>query len=107
VAILKHTHGTNGDEQMESIAVRKAEQLEPKLKQGVENLFGRPLREGEAVTFMSFTVHAAPPESVRREAVVRLEKIMDMAAENAKDIPERELDAAIDEAMDHVRPWRE
>lgn len=92
---------------MESVAVRKMEELDPALKSGLENVFGRPLQHGEAVTFISVPAHPAPPETVRREAFTRLEQIMDKAAEKAKDIPEEELDAAIDEAMDHVRKWPE
>jgi len=39
----------------------------------------------------------------RREAFGRLTKIMDRMAEKAKDIPEEEFNALIDEAVQHVR----
>ena len=92
---------------MESIVVRKAKELDSAAKQWVQRLLGRQLEDDEQVTVLAFPPHAAPPEAVRQQAVARLNRILDKAAANAEHIPERELDAGIDEAMDHVRRWEQ
>ena len=107
MAVPKYPSHAAAEDPMESVAVRKTNQLDPAMRQGLENVFGRPLRQDEAVTFISVPAHPAPAEALRRDAYAQMERVMDTAAENAKDIPQEELDAAIDEAMDHVRKWRE
>jgi hypothetical protein len=44
-----------------------------------------------------------PEEKQREEAGRRLSAFMDRMAERVKDVPEAEIDAAIDEACDYVR----
>ncbi len=107
MALRNHPYHAAAEDPMESVAVRKTNELDPAMRQGLENVFGRPLRQDEAVTFISVPAHAAPAEAARRDAYAQLERVMDKAAENAKDTPEDELDATIDEAMGHVRKWRE
>ena len=88
---------------MEHIAVRKAKDLQADAKRWVESLFGRPLQEEEEVTVFVLPSRSVVPESVRSEASVRLNRILDKAAENMKDVPDAEFEAAMEEAMEHVR----
>ena len=92
---------------MKSIAVRKAMELDCAAKQWVQGLLGRQLRDDEQVTVLAIPLHPAPAERVRAQAAARLDRILDKAAASAQDIPEHELDAAIDEAMEHVRRWEQ
>ncbi|MGA2773063.1 MAG: hypothetical protein ABSG26_19825 [Bryobacteraceae bacterium] len=47
------------------------------------------------------------PPSENRTAVARkLEAFLNRRAEKVKDLPEEEIDAAVDEAVDHVRHSR-
>jgi hypothetical protein len=88
---------------MQNVAVRKMKDLDENARHWVQNVFGQQLREDDQITLLVFPPHPAPPPSVRQEAAMRLEKLMDTAAAKAKDIPSDEFEAAVDEAMDHVR----
>ncbi len=77
---------------MENIAMRQVKDLEPAAKRWLQKLLGRKLREDEEVTVV-----------VRPARTDRLEEVMDRMAEKAKHVPEHELEALIDEAMNHVR----
>jgi hypothetical protein len=69
-------------------------------------LFGRELQEEEEVTVTVFPAHATPPASVRQEAAARMDRILDKAADNMRDLPEGEYEAAVEEAMQQVRRWQ-
>jgi hypothetical protein len=88
---------------MDNVAMRKVKDLEPAARRWLQKLLGRKLQEAEEVTVMVSSAQSASPEAVRRKAFARLERIMDKAAQKAAHIPDREVEAAIDEAMAHVR----
>jgi hypothetical protein len=83
--------------------LRRANEFTPQEKQAVEVLVGRPLRAGESVSLDVYSCPSIPEEKQREEAGQRLSAFMDRMAERAKDVPEAEIDAAIDEACDYVR----
>ncbi len=91
---------------MDNIAVRKVKNLGKEARRVVQELLGRKLREEEEVTVMVFPPHPAPPKALRQAAIRGMEKILDKAATNMKDLPDREFDDAVDEAMDHIRRWK-
>jgi hypothetical protein len=66
-------------------------------------MFGRELAEDEQVAVMVFPAKHAPSSAERHAAWERIKKVLDRAGENMHDIPEAEVDAAIDEAMAHFR----
>ncbi len=88
---------------MEHIAVRRAKDLQADARRWLEGLFGRSLHEDEEVTVFVLPPHAAPAASVRSDAAGRMDRILDKAADNLKDVPDAEFEAALDEAMEHVR----
>ncbi len=88
---------------MANMVVRKVKNLDAAAKRSLQKLLGRQLQAEEEVTVMVFSAHPAPPPSVRRKAFERLERIMDRAAKKAAHIPDSEFEAAVDEAMAHVR----
>jgi hypothetical protein len=90
---------------MESIAVQKVKDLDEPARRWVQRLLGRELQDEEEVTIRVFPGHPVPPEVVRQKAAARLDRILDKAAENLKNVPDAEFEAAINEAMDHVRRW--
>ena len=76
------------------------------MKSAVEILLGRRIEGDEEVT-----VAAVPPQQIprsdNRAAVSRkLEAFLSRRAEKVSDVSGEELDAAIDEAVDHVRHSR-
>jgi hypothetical protein len=89
---------------MEPIAVRHARDLDRSAREWLQRLFGRPLRDDEDVTIVLSAPHPAPLVSERRAAFQRMEKILDRAAENMRDVPDDEFEEAANEAMRHVRP---
>lgn len=88
---------------MESVAVRKAKELNEPVRQWIGGLFGRDLQDEEEVTVLVFPPHPAPSRAAILEAGARIDRILDKAAANMKDVPAEEFDAAVDEAMEHVR----
>jgi hypothetical protein len=97
-------HAAPLESPIEPIAVRRARDLDSPARDWLQRLFGRPLRDDEDVTIVLSAPHAAPPASERRAAFQRIEKVLDRAAENMRDVPDDEFEEAADEAMKHVRP---
>ncbi|MCH8048159.1 MAG: hypothetical protein IID44_31075 [Planctomycetes bacterium] len=87
---------------MSDVQIQKASDLTVDARAWLQGLFGRDLDDEERVSIR--ILPAEQDQAKRREAFGRLTKVMDRMAEKAKDIPEEELEALIDEAMDHVRP---
>jgi len=71
----------------------------------MESVLGRSLEEDEAISISVYK--PAPTGKARGEAARRLLDRIDQIAQRTKDIPEEELEAAIDEALDHARHHRE
>ncbi len=74
-------------------------------RKALEQLLGRTLDEGQQVFIMAFTPGLASDETTRAAARSRLEQTF-VAAEKhaqAKGITTEEADAAVEEAMQHVR----
>lgn len=53
---------------------------------------------------MAFPSHREPTGSEREEAAAAMRQILDKASANMKDVPPEEFDAAVNEAMCHIRP---
>ncbi|MCI0742081.1 MAG: hypothetical protein L0Y72_23860 [Gemmataceae bacterium] len=88
---------------MQNVAVRKMKDLDENARQWVQRVFGHEFHEEDQITLLVFPPHPAPPANVRQEGTARLEKLMDQAAAKAKDVPDEELEAAVDEAMEQIR----
>lgn len=86
---------------METGVLRKVTELSADMRQAMESLLGRPLQEDEAVTVNTYK--PAPKGRARREASRRLLDRIHKTAQKAAEIPDRQIDAAIDEAADYVR----
>jgi L-lactate utilization protein LutC len=76
------------------------------VKTAIENLLGRPLQDDEQVSVRVYRPHEAPRGEARREAARRLEEHLNRMAGKAKDVSQHEMEAAIDEALEQVRPKR-
>ena len=88
---------------MSEVQIQKASELASDARAWLQGLFGRDLDDDDERVSIRI-LPADQDQAKRREAFGRLTSIMDRMAEKAKDIPEEELEALIDEAMDHVRP---
>lgn len=92
---------------MGNIAIHKADELPSDARRVVERVLGRVLEHDEEVSIMAFSPHGAPTGETRKELARQLEDRITRTAESARDVPDEEQEAAIDEALDHVRPKHE
>lgn len=88
---------------MNTIAVRRARELQGAVRTWLEGLFGRPLDPDEEVTVMAFPPHPPTKGDERQAAVTRMERFLATSAQHTQDAPADEFDAAVDDAMRHVR----
>jgi hypothetical protein len=71
----------------------------------VESLLGRQLRDEEKVSIRPIPVTKdAPPLSRRREISEAMRDYFACVDEQRKDVPDEEIDAAIDDALRQARP---
>ena len=89
---------------MSNVVVCKVKDLGIGAREWVAQMFGRELAADEQVTVMVFPSEHVPSSTERQAAWDRIKKVLDRAGENVGDIPEADVEAAIDEAMAHVRP---
>jgi len=88
---------------MSNSALRKARDLSSDVRDALERLLGRALQEEETISVQTYPTHEAPTGSERDEAWRRLLERIDKTAARVANVPESELDALIDEAVDFVR----
>ena len=90
---------------MESI-VRNVKDLDTAERQVYETALGQQLRENQQIVIRVLTPDAVPSEETRRSALQRASEIAQQGRSNAaaQGVGEEEIDAALDEATQHVRP---
>src|SRR3990172_826207 len=88
---------------MDSIAVKKAREIETPARQWLQQVFGRSLGDDEQVTIFVSSAHAAPAAKDRQEAFQQMNRVLDQASENMQDIPDAEFNEAVDESMEQMR----
>jgi hypothetical protein len=81
--------------------LRRANDFTPEERHAAEVLVGRPLHAEESISVRVYP--SIPDEKQKAEAWERLSKFMDRTAQRMQDVPEAEVEAAIQEALDHVR----
>jgi hypothetical protein len=70
----------------------------------IESLLGRTLRENESVTIRSAVLRTEAPQGEERARLARqYQQHLDVLAERVKDVPEEEIEQAIDEAIRQTR----
>ena len=89
---------------MGNIAIHKANELPSDARRVVERVLGRVLEPDEDVSIMAFSPHSAPTGETRQELARQLEDRITKTAESVRSVPDEEQEAAIDEALNHVRP---
>jgi hypothetical protein len=86
---------------MSNGALHKVTELTSDTRHVMESVIGRSLQEDEVITVNVFK--PSPTGHAREDASRRLLDRIDRTAQKARGIPEGDIDAAIDEAVDHVR----
>ena len=88
---------------MQTISVRRADELGNAARNAVESLLGRKVADEEQVTVMEYPAEPAEDEPDRKAVVRDLIEDLDSMAASASHIPDEEMEALIDEATRHVR----
>jgi hypothetical protein len=91
---------------MQKSVIYQARELSPEMRRAAEVLLGGALDADEMITVRTSKgrlLKEAPTGEVREEAFRRLFDRIDQTAKRAEGVPEEDIDAAIDEAVDHVR----
>jgi hypothetical protein len=75
-------------------------------RRSLENLLGHPLAGDQQVCVMVFSPAKVADDATRRAAIERIRRTLDQVDRHrlAQGVSESEFDAAVDEAMDQVRP---
>lgn len=74
-------------------------------RRSVEHLLGRPLQEDQQVYVVAFTPGVVPDESTRKRALAGMRQAFAAAEQHAQahGIEDTEIDAAVEEALEHIR----
>ena len=88
---------------MGNIAIHKANELPSDARRMVERVLGRVLEPDEEVSIMAFSPHDAPTGEARQKLARQLEDRISRTAESVRHVPDDEQEAAIDDALNHVR----
>lgn len=88
---------------MQNVSIQRAGDLPAALRAAVEQLLGRAIAADEEVSVSAVPPQHGLPLADRKAMARQLEDFLDRRAEKVKDLPEEEMDLAIDEAAHHVR----
>lgn len=89
------------------MAVSIAGELSRNARTAIEAVLGRTLSDDEQVSVMAFRPHAAPTGELRIARAARLKAAMDVLESKALPVSGDELEDALIEALDSVRPRRQ
>jgi len=84
--------------------VHHVRNLLPDQRLAIENLLGRALSEEESLTIRPARILKDAPTGDERQRAFRQYQVhLNLLADRVKDVPEAEVDAAIDEALHAIR----
>lgn len=85
--------------------LRRVNEIPEQEKRSLEDILGRPLQDHQQVLIMVLTPGIVPDEATRRQALARIEETFARADHHAGEhnITPDEADAAVEEALEHVR----
>jgi hypothetical protein len=92
---------------MSDILIRNVRDPDQGARGFPEAFLGRELAEEEQVTVMALPARPAPCGEERKAAVARLSESVKAMSERAQGIPQQEMEALIDEAVEQVRGRRQ
>ncbi|MGH9627341.1 MAG: hypothetical protein ACRD7E_03110 [Bryobacteraceae bacterium] len=91
---------------MQNVSIHKAGDLPQGVKSAVEQLLGRPIGADEEVSIAAVPPQQIPPSASRAAVAQKLEVFLNLRAQKVREVSDEEIDAAIDEAVDHLRHSR-
>jgi hypothetical protein len=102
---LPFRFGYNAEMEREALTVQNVKDLQDSGKRWLETFLGQHLEENQQVFIMAFTPGIEPDATARQQAFASVKQTMTQVEKNlaARNISNEVFDAAIDEAMEHVR----
>jgi hypothetical protein len=90
---------------METMISRHVDEIPEASRRSLEAILGRELHGNQQVFIMLFDLPSIPSDLSRRSAAAGLQEIMSKAGRHAEaeGVSETDVDAAVTEAMEHVR----
>jgi hypothetical protein len=88
---------------MQNVSIQKANELTEAVKAAVEQLLGRPIAPDEEISVTATPPQRVPPSEGRAAVAQKLEAFLNRRADKVNGVPEEQMDAAIDEALNDVR----
>ncbi len=91
--------------QPDVLTVQNVKDIDDGGKRWLGGVLGQDLKDSQQVFIMVFTPGVEPDESTRQRALADVQRTMAEAEKNLtkQGITHEEFDAAVDEAMEHVR----
>jgi hypothetical protein len=89
-----------------NVAIQKASELAPPLREAVEQILGRPIGVDEEISIVAVPPQHAAPSGDKAAIVAQLETFLNRRAEKIRDVPADEINSVIDEAVRQVRRRR-
>ncbi len=91
---------------MESASSRSVNDLPAPERQTLERMLGQELSSDQRVFVMTYTPSAVPEDSVREAARAGLQRVFERVDQHGArhGVTPEEADAAVEEAMEQVRP---
>ena len=88
---------------MQNVSIKKASELPQAVKSAVEQLLGRSIAPDEEISVAAVPTQRVPPSEGRAAVARNLEAFLNRRADKVNGVPEEQIDAAINEALDDVR----
>ena len=88
---------------MQTVSTQKANKLSHNVKSAVEELLGRPIDDDEEVSVIAVPPQQIPPLPDRAAVAQKLDAFLNQRSKKTMQVSDEELDAAVDEGVDHVR----
>jgi hypothetical protein len=88
---------------MQNVSIHKASELPQIVKSAVEQLLGRSIASDEEISVAAVPPQRVQPSESRAALAQNLEAFLNRRADKVGDLPEEEMDAAIEEGLHAAR----
>ena len=88
---------------MQNVSIQKASELPQVVKSAVEQLLGRSIAPDEEISVSAVPAQRVPASESRASLAQHLEAFLNRRADKVSDLPEEEMDAAIEEGIHAAR----
>ncbi len=91
---------------MQNVSIQKASELPDGVKSAIEQLLGRPILADEEISIAAIPPRQIPASDSRAAVAQKLEAFLNRRAAKVDGVADKELDSAVEDALEHVRHSR-